>query len=99
MKAQDYIQQKQRQQEEEIQEKEKKTRIMQIQNSIAWLSVDKHLQEADFERTASRRHDGTCRWIVDKPEMKAWVENDAKCSILWLSAKPGGGELLLTFIY
>jgi hypothetical protein len=80
-----------------LEEKEKNAKISQLQHSIAWLRMDAKLQETEYERTSQRRHDRTCEWMVNQPQFKSWIQNDAKRPCLWLSGKPGSGMALLPF--
>ena len=71
---------------------EKSTSIAQFQHSVAWLSVDDKEQENDLERNSSRRHDKTCEWITKAPRMEAWMTDNTKYPLMWLSGKPGAGQ-------
>lgn len=77
----------------EILERDKAAeRVVQLQHSLEWLSNDDKIQEAEKERLSIRRHDQTCEWVTKEPKMKAWLKDDMKQPILWLSGKPGAGE-------
>ena len=78
-----------------LEEKEKNARISQLQHSIAWLRMDAKIQEIEYERTSKRRHDRTCEWMVNEPQLKSWMKDDAKRPCLWLDGKPGSGILSL----
>jgi hypothetical protein len=58
-----------------------------------WLSsADAYL---DQEGAAMARHDypGTCRWIIEKPELKAWYDpEDSLVRLIWLNGIPGAGN-------
>jgi hypothetical protein len=70
---------------------EKNARIMQLQHSMTWLSIDDEVQETEYDRISQRRHKGTCGWILEEPQMRAWITQDTKYPVLWLSGKPGSG--------
>ena len=78
-----------------LEDNEKKTRFSQLQHSIAWLSDDEKIQETEYERTLNRRHDRTCEWITNEPQLKNWIKDDTTHPCLWLDGKPGSGTLLL----
>ncbi|RFU24008.1 hypothetical protein B7463_g12335, partial [Scytalidium lignicola] len=92
-KTKDDIQRRQKQELERLQENEKNTRISQLQHSIAWLSIDEKIQETEYEKLSKKRHDGTCEWIANEPQLKSWIKDDAKRRCLWLNGKPGSGKL------
>jgi hypothetical protein len=96
MRIQDEIRRSQKRDLEMLEEKEKNTRISQLQHSIAWLRMDATAQETEYERTSKRRHDRTCEWMVHEPQFKSWLKDDAKRSCLWLDGKPGSGMLSLS---
>jgi hypothetical protein len=57
--------------------------------------MDDKVQEAVYERTSNRRHNRTCEWILNEPQLKSWIKDDARRLCLWLEGKPGAGALLL----
>jgi hypothetical protein len=69
---------------------ERENRRLAVMN---WLSAaDAHL---DQEGVAMVRHDypGTCRWIIEKPELKAWYDpEDTLVRLIWLKGIPGAGS-------
>ena len=95
MRMQDEIRLRQKQELEILEENEKNTRISQLQHSIAWLSIDEKIKETEYERTSKRRHNRTCEWIANEPQLRSWMKDDAKRPCLWLSGKPGAGTLIL----
>lgn len=70
--------------------------IARFQHSVQWLAADDVAQEAECERMSRRRHDGTCEWINKLSQMRQWLKDDTKDSLLWLSGKPGAG---IIFVY
>lgn len=51
-------------------------------------------QEADLSAKRKSRNEGTCTWILEKEEFKAW--RDAKHNaILWYNAPPGTGKSIM----
>jgi hypothetical protein len=76
-----------------LEEREKEAKISRKRHAVAWLSVDVRDQEEHYERISKRRHDETCKWVVQQPCMEAWIKNDSKSPLLWLNGKPGAGEL------
>ncbi|KAH7355340.1 hypothetical protein BKA65DRAFT_395437 [Rhexocercosporidium sp. MPI-PUGE-AT-0058] len=87
------------QQEKEMQlaldQNETKLKIAQLQHSIAWLAVDDGQQEVEFDRISRRRHDDTCKWVVETPEFKSWMDSQVAKPLVWVSGKPGAGKSTL----
>ncbi|KAK4161311.1 ankyrin repeat protein [Cladorrhinum sp. PSN259] len=42
-----------------------------------------------------RRVDGTCEWLMDHPNYRAWLEG-SKSPLLWISGGPGKGKTMLS---
>lgn len=91
IRAQEEIEQRQKQSLLLIEQNESILTNLQFQQSVAWLSVDDDGQGMRLERLCRRRHDETCGWIMEQPELKAWMKSDGKDNIVWLSGKPGAG--------
>ena len=53
----------------------------------------------DLRSAWESRHPGTCTWILDRPEFKAWTNSDletAATRMLWLTGIPGAGKTVLS---
>ena len=53
----------------------------------------------DLRSASESRHPGTCTWILDRPEFRAWQNadpNDAVARLLWLTGVPGAGKTVLS---
>ena len=53
----------------------------------------------DLRSACESRHPGTCTWILDRPEFKAWTNADpniAATRMLWLTGIPGAGKTVLS---
>ena len=53
----------------------------------------------DLRSAFESRHPGTCTWILDRPEFKAWTNSDqdiAATRMLWLTGIPGAGKTVLS---
>jgi hypothetical protein len=74
-----------------LEHSEKHERILRVQHSIEWISIDDIAQETECEGMSRQRHEGTCEWINGLSQMKSWLKDDTKHSLLWLSGKPGAG--------
>lgn len=66
-------------------------RLTQFHSSISWLGVDDKKQEAERSRRSGRKHSGTCEWVEQVPEMKAWLEDNNLEPVIWMNGKPGAG--------
>jgi hypothetical protein len=91
IRAQEEIEQQQKHSTLLIGQNEAILKNLQFQQSIAWLSVVEQDQGMRFERLCRRRHDETCAWVMELPEIKSWMRLDATNIIVWLSGKPGAG--------
>ncbi|KAH6710613.1 hypothetical protein BKA61DRAFT_612024 [Leptodontidium sp. MPI-SDFR-AT-0119] len=96
IRAQEEIEQRQKQSLLLIEQNESILTNLQFQQSVAWLSVDDDGQGMRLERLCRRRHDETCGWIMEQPELKAWMKSDGKDNIVWLSGKPGAGKSVMS---
>ncbi|KAK4223218.1 hypothetical protein QBC38DRAFT_517311 [Podospora fimiseda] len=43
-----------------------------------------------------RRVDGTCEWLMDHPNYRAWLEGHKSSPLLWISGGPGKGKTMLS---
>jgi hypothetical protein len=86
------ISERQRQMAAALESNEQANRLAQFQNSISWLAADDKMQEAERCRRSARKHVGTCEWIGQVPEMKAWLKDDGSEPVIWLTGKPGAGS-------
>ena len=52
----------------------------------------------DLEDARSLRHYGTCQWVEERAEYKAWrsLEARAECDPLWICGIPGAGKTVLS---
>lgn len=91
VRVQEEIEQRQKESLLLIQQNELILTNLQFQQSVAWLAVDERDQGVRFERLCRRRHAETCGWIVEQPVLRAWLKDDTKSAIIWLSGKPGAG--------
>jgi hypothetical protein len=92
------IERRQKEAIELLERNEKNDSITRLQQSVQWLSVDDTLQETEYERISRRRHDGTCEWIDGTFQLKNWLRDDSRNSVLWLSGKPGAGKTSRTLL-
>ena len=49
----------------------------------------------DFEYFRSRSMQGSCRWFLDEPLFKTWLNQDNKSNVLWIWGIPGAGKSVL----
>jgi hypothetical protein len=78
--------------EADVQEREKRARITQLQGAIAWLAVE-GLQEDDLDQLLQNLCASTADWITSNQKVKSWIFDDEGEPILWLKGIPGGGML------
>lgn len=63
---------------------------------LTWLNAV--LTDEDYESALSVRLDGTCDWILRRPEVQIWTTPDAAYDsnkILWIHGSPGFGKTIL----
>lgn len=76
--------------EAEVQERERRERIVQLQGAIAWLAVE-GLQEDDLDRLLRASVRNTADWILAHPKIKSWIEDNEGEPVTWLKGIPGAG--------
>ncbi|KAH6876317.1 hypothetical protein B0T10DRAFT_197799, partial [Thelonectria olida] len=63
----------------------------------SWL-MGRHLPNERYDDSIQRRLDGTCNWILERPEFLHWASSDfpdSKPKILWINGPPGYGKTVL----
>lgn len=71
-------------------------RASQMAQLDDWLATPRLDQQYDRHRAS--RLDGTCEWIFDHVQYKAWRSeeaNDSRARILWICGPPGFGKTIL----
>lgn len=69
---------------------------------VSWLApvnYEANYFSDDLKSASESRHPGTCTWILDRPEFRAWLSsdpNDAVARLLWLTGVPGAGKTVLS---
>ena len=61
--------------------------------------INAHSTADDYHRAQAERERGTCDWILEKAEFKAWLASGTPSkatNILWIRGKPGSGKTFLT---
>jgi hypothetical protein len=76
--------------------REKERTSAQLQETLAWLSIEDRLQDDDFDWLCQRKAPGTCDWISKNRKFKMWVNDNTKSAMLWIQGIPGSGTY--TFI-
>jgi hypothetical protein len=60
---------------------------------ISWLSSADVNFDQEYAAGARCEHPKTCRWILEKPEIKAWYDlDDSMVPLVWLNGIPGSGN-------
>lgn len=77
--------------EADLEERERRERVVQLQGAIAWLAVEGS-QEDDLDRLLQTVSPGTSEWIITHPKVKTWMEDDESEPITWLRGIPGSGR-------
>jgi hypothetical protein len=81
--------------QEEIFRQEKRTQDFYLHDSLAWLKLADEQQDDELERLSSKRHKGTCQWILKNHLFQNWKEDRNSGQILWVKGIPGAGEISL----
>ncbi|KAL9632984.1 MAG: hypothetical protein Q9164_004975 [Protoblastenia rupestris] len=75
---------------------EQRRQIQMAQDVSGWLQgVEDHHQEDRLRQISDSRQPGTCNWVLEDPQMRAWVEDDSEDAILWMTGIPGAGKSFL----
>jgi hypothetical protein len=81
--------------EEDIIIQEKRTVDFYLHDSLAWLGLADEQQDDELESLSSKRHKGTCQWILQNHLFQNWKEDRNSNQILWVKGIPGAGEISL----
>ena len=60
--------------------------------------IDAIFTDHEYERALVARVQGTCEWILQRPEIQKWMTlapDSSSASILWISGYPGFGKTIL----
>ena len=60
--------------------------------------IDAIFTDHEYERALVARVQGTCEWILQRPEIQKWMalaSDSSSASILWISGYPGFGKTIL----
>lgn len=60
--------------------------------------IDAIFTDHEYERALVARVQGTCEWILQRPEIQKWMAlapDSSSASILWISGYPGFGKTIL----
>ena len=60
--------------------------------------IDAVFNDHEYERALVARVQGTCEWILQRPEFQEWMAlapHSSSASILWISGYPGFGKTIL----
>ena len=77
--------------QEDLDLREKERVSAQLQETLAWLSVEDRLQDDDFDSLCQRRVPGTCDWIFRNRKFRMWANDNTKSALLWVWGIPGSG--------
>lgn len=70
----------------------------EFQTILSWLHLDESNQLTIFESVSSQgnRHPGTCTWVIQNTQIRAWMQDKPSAPILWLSGNPGSGKSVVS---
>jgi hypothetical protein len=78
---------------------EKRSLDFYLHDSLAWLrmadEVDTKQQDDELQSLSSKRHKGTCQWILRNPLFQHWKDDKNSGQILWVRGIPGAGKISL----
>lgn len=77
--------------QDDIDQKERDRASSQLQETLAWLSIQDRLQEDDLDALYQRKAPGTGEWIFQNPKFKKWAKDKTNGAILWIQGIPGSG--------
>ncbi|KAL2373766.1 WD domain-containing protein, variant [Blastomyces gilchristii SLH14081] len=64
------------------------------QRVFDWLKAPDYA--TDLKKANSRRHDGTCVWVMTRPEYKLWSASSSDTRFLVIYGIPGAGKTILS---
>ncbi|PGH15219.1 hypothetical protein AJ79_02584 [Helicocarpus griseus UAMH5409] len=64
------------------------------QHFFDWLKAPDYA--TDLKKANSRRHDGTCTWVLSRPEYKSWSAAASDTRFLVVYGIPGAGKTILS---
>ncbi|KAL8726718.1 MAG: hypothetical protein Q9181_005945, partial [Wetmoreana brouardii] len=74
---------------------EEQTNNQLTRETLGWLSADEDIQEEFLHRLADQRQVGTCDWILTRPEINVWIEDNDSNPTVWMTGIPGAGKSFL----
>lgn len=83
---------------ERIQNENMDQSLKEFHTILSWLHIDESDQLTIFESVSSQgnRHPGTCTWVTQNPQIRAWMQDKLNAPILWLSGNPGSGKSVIS---
>ncbi|KAI7774239.1 hypothetical protein LA080_009039 [Diaporthe eres] len=65
---------------------------------LSWLNTDESDQITIFESISSQgnRHPGTCAWVTQNTQIRAWLQEKPDAPILWLSGTAVSGKSVIS---
>ena len=71
---------------------ERQTRLKMASDVVTWLSESEGSQEDYLHELADQRQPETCNWILQDPQMGAWMDESSSRDFLWMTGIPGAGK-------
>ncbi|KAH6610672.1 hypothetical protein Trco_000692 [Trichoderma cornu-damae] len=62
---------------------------------IAWLGLDRPMQDDEGERLLRDCVPDSCDWILKNKTVESWLRPDNKDAVVWLHGKPGAGKSVI----
>ncbi|KAF1954513.1 hypothetical protein CC80DRAFT_517458 [Byssothecium circinans] len=83
---------------EKVEQEERHQATKQYQSVLSWLKTDETEQIAIFESISEEgsKYSGTCSWISNNSQIKAWLSRKPDYQQLWVQGNPGTGKSVMT---
>lgn len=83
---------------EKVRVEDERQSAKEYRTLLSWLNMDGSEQATIFESTSSQgnRHPGTCVWVTQNMQIRAWLQARPNTPILWLSGTAGSGKSVIS---
>lgn len=83
---------------EEIRLEDERQSAKEYRTLLSWLNINESDQITIFESISSQgnRHPGTCAWVTQNTQIRAWLQEKPDTPILWLSGTAGSGKSVIS---
>lgn len=83
---------------EKVRLEDERQSVKEYRTLLSWLNIDESDQVTIFESISGQgnRHPGTCMWVTQNTQIRAWLQERPNTPILWLSGTAGSGKSVIS---